>query len=329
MTKLGRGIGISFFNDFNFVYRTSLTAACQQADPLRLAPFGLPPGRGSPNPEGMRLLFLGDVVGRSGRAAIAEHVPRLRQDCQLDFVVVNGENATGGMGLSEAHSKLLLEAGVDCLTLGDHAFDQKDMLAAIEREPRIIRPVNFSKAAPGKGYRLFTTPSGAKVLVVQVLGQVFMKRAFDDPFSALETILKSHPRGGLAQAIIVDVHCEATSEKMAIGHFCDGKASLVVGTHTHVPTGDAQILPGGTAYMTDAGMCGDYLSVIGMDKAEPLRRFLTGMPKGRFTPGTGEATVSGVYVETDDRTGAAKRVEMVRLGGRLAPSGPGLPGGTP
>jgi len=263
MTKLGRGIGISFFNGFSFVYRTSLTAACQQADPLRLAPLGLPPGSGSPNPEGMRLLFLGDVVGRSGRAAIAEHVPRLRQDWKLDFVVVNGENATGGMGLSEGHSKLLLEAGVDCLTLGDHAFDQKDMLAAIEREPRIIRPVNFSKAAPGKGYRLFTTPSGAKVLVVQVLGQVFMKRAFDDPFSALETILKSHPRGGLAQAIIVDVHCEATSEKMAIGHFCDGKASLVVGTHTHVPTGDAQILPGGTAYMTDAGMCGDYLSVIG------------------------------------------------------------------
>lgn len=273
---------------------------------------------------GMKLLFLGDVVGRSGRAAITEHVPRLRQEWKLDFVVVNGENATGGMGLTEAHAKTLLAAGVDCLTLGDHAFDQKDMLAAIEREPRIIRPVNFSKAAPGKGHRLFTTASGAKVLVVQVLGQVFMKRAFDDPFSALETILKSHPRGGLAQAIIVDVHCEATSEKMAMGHFCDGKASLVVGTHTHVPTGDAQILPGGTAYLTDAGMCGDYHSVIGMEKAEPLRRFLTGMPKGRFTPATGEATLSGVYVETDDRTGAAKSVQMVRLGGRLAPSGPGV-----
>ncbi len=270
----------------------------------------------------MRLLFLGDVMGRAGRAAISEHLPRLRSDWRLDFVVVNGENATNGMGLSSEHARALLEAGADCLTLGDHAFDQKDMLQFIEGEPRVLRPLNYAKNAPGKGYRLFTAPGGRKVLVLQVLGQVFMKRAFDDPFSAVETVLRSHPRGGLAQAVIVDVHCEATSEKMAMGHFCDGRASLVVGTHTHVPTADAMVLPGGTGYLSDAGMCGDYNSVIGMDKAEPMRRFVTGMPKARFTPAMGEATLSGIFVETDDRTGAATAVQMVRVGGRLAQATP-------
>jgi hypothetical protein len=270
----------------------------------------------------MKILFLGDVMGRAGRRAVSETLPRLREDWKLDFVVVNGENATGGMGLSPAHAKLLLEAGADCLTLGDHAFDQKEMLSFVEQEPRIVRPLNFSKTAPGKGARLFTARNGRKVLVTQALGQVFMKRPFDDPFSALDGILRSHPLGGLAQAILVDFHCEATSEKMAAGHFCDGRASLVVGTHTHVPTADAMILPGGTAYLSDAGMCGDYHSVIGMEKEEPLRRFVTGMPKGRFTPANEEATLAGVYVETDDRTGRASRIVPVRQGGRLAPSGP-------
>ncbi|MGR3614787.1 MAG: TIGR00282 family metallophosphoesterase [Paracoccaceae bacterium] len=270
----------------------------------------------------MRCLFLGDVMGRAGRRAITEHLPRLRDEWRLDFVVVNGENASNGMGLSGEHAKVLLQAGSDCITLGDHAFDQKDMLQFIDGENRIIRPLNFAKGAPGRGYRLFNAPGGRKVLVLQVLGQVFMKRAFDDPFSAVEQVLKSYPRGGLAQAVIVDVHCEATSEKMAMGHFCNGKASLVVGTHTHVPTADAQILEGGTAYLTDAGMCGDYNSVIGMEKMEPMRRFITGMPKGRFTPAVGEATLSGVFVDTDDRTGAAKRVEMVRVGGRLQQAAP-------
>ena len=241
----------------------------------------------------MRILFLGDVMGRAGRAAVTEHLPRLRDEWRLDFVVINGENASNGMGLSGDHAKVLFDAGADCVTLGDHAFDQKDMLQHIESDSRIIRPLNFAKNAPGKGYRLFNTRGGKKVLVVQALGQVFMKRAFDDPFGAVEAVLQKHPRGGLAQAIIVDMHCEATSEKMAMGHFCNGKASLVVGTHTHIPTGDAQILEGGTAYLTDAGMCGDYDSVIGMDKAEPMRRFLTGMPKGRFTPANGPATLSG------------------------------------
>lgn len=270
----------------------------------------------------MRLLFLGDVMGRSGRTAIKAQLPRLREEWRLDFVVVNGENASNGMGLTGEHAKLLLEAGADCVTLGDHAFDQKDMLQFIETEPRIVRPVNFAKTAPGKGYRLFTVPGGRKVLVLQVLGQVFMKRPFDDPFSAVEPILKSHPRGGLANAVIVDMHCEATSEKMAMGHYCDGRASLVVGTHTHVPTADAQVLPGGTGYLSDAGMCGDYNSVIGMDKEEPLRRFITGMPKARFSPAGGEATLSGVFVETDDRSGAATSVRMIRVGGRLEQAAP-------
>ncbi|MDX8353747.1 TIGR00282 family metallophosphoesterase [Cognatiyoonia sp. IB215182] len=270
----------------------------------------------------MKILFLGDVMGRAGRAAISEHLPRLREAWRLDFVVVNGENATSGVGLSGDHAKALLDAGADVITLGDHAFDQKDMLTFIANEPRIIRPLNFSKAAPGAGARVFTAPGGRKVLVAQVLGQVFMKRPFDDPFSALDALLRQYPLGGQVSASLIDIHCEATSEKMGVGHFCDGRASIVVGTHTHVPTADVMILPGGTAYQSDAGMCGDYNSVIGMEKTEPMRRFVTGMPKARFTPAMDEATLSGLYVETDDRTGKALRVQMVRQGGRLSPAGP-------
>ncbi len=270
----------------------------------------------------MKLLFLGDVMGRAGRAAVTERLPGLRAEWGLDFVVVNGENASQGAGLTAEHARALLQAGADCLTLGDHAFDQKDMLQFIEQEPRILRPLNFSKVAPGKGARVFEATQGRKVLVTQVLGQVFMKRPFDDPFSAVESVLKTHRLGGAVQAAIVDVHAEATSEKMALGHWCDGQASLVVGTHTHVPTADAMILPGGSGYLTDAGMCGDYNSVIGMEKMEPLRRFITGMASGRFEPAGGEATLSGAYVETDDRTGKALRIVQVRVGGRLQDSRP-------
>jgi 2',3'-cyclic-nucleotide 2'-phosphodiesterase len=270
----------------------------------------------------MKILFLGDIVGRAGRKAITERLPGLRERWRLDFVVVNGENATGGMGLTAAHAKSFLEAGADVITLGDHAFDQKEMLSFCTQEPRIIRPLNYAKGAPGNGVRVFSDQRGRKVVVAQVLGQVFMKRPFDDPFATIDAALKPYPLGGQAQAVLVDVHCEATSEKMAMGHFLDGRASVVVGTHTHVPTGDAMILPKGTAYQTDAGMCGDYNSVIGMDKAEPMRRFVTGMAKGRFEPASGEATLSGLYVETDDATGKATRVEMVRDGGRLAQAGP-------
>lgn len=270
----------------------------------------------------MRLLFLGDVMGRAGRRAVIENLPRLRETWRLDFVVLNGENATGGMGLSGDHAKLMLEVGADCITLGDHAFDQKDMLQFIETEPRILRPLNYAKDAPGRGYRVFSDARGRKVLVMQVLGQVFMKRPFDDPFSAVDAVLRAHPLGGAVQAALVDMHCEATSEKMGMGHYCDGRASVVVGTHTHVPTADAQILPGGTGFLSDAGMCGDYLSVIGMEKSEPMRRFVTGMSKARFTPATGEVTLSGLFIETDDRTGKAVNVRMIRQGGRLEQAEP-------
>lgn len=270
----------------------------------------------------MKILFLGDVVGRSGRRAITERLPKLRADWGLDFVVVNGENATSGAGLNGAHAAALLEAGADCVTLGDHAFDQKDMLQFIETEPRILRPLNFAKGAPGKGARVFDVPGGRRILVAQALGQVFMKRPFDDPFSAIEKVLKAAPLGSSVQAALVDMHCEATSEKMAMGHWCDGRASVVVGTHTHVPTADAQILPGGAAYLTDAGMCGDYNSIIGMDKDEPMRRFITGMSRTRFSAAAGEATLSGVYVETDDRSGKATAMRMIRQGGRLEPAAP-------
>ncbi|WP_417807358.1 TIGR00282 family metallophosphoesterase [Thioclava sp.] len=270
----------------------------------------------------MKLLFLGDVMGRAGRAAITEKLPKLRTEWRLDFVVVNGENASGGMGLTGEHAKLLLDAGADVVTLGDHAFDQKDMLRFIEGEPRIIRPLNYAKDAPGRGARVFSDARGRKVLVAQVLGNVFMKRAFDDPFSNIEAALNRYPLGGAVQAALVDVHCEATSEKVAMGHWCNGRASVVVGTHTHIPTADAQILDKGTAYLSDAGMCGDYDSVIGMSKAEPMRRFVTGMAKERFSPARGEATLSGFYVETDDRTGHATRAEPVRVGGRLAQASP-------
>ncbi len=268
----------------------------------------------------MRILYLGDVVGRSGRRAVSEGLGPLKDRLKVDFTVINGENATSGAGITPDHAADLLKAGADVLTLGDHAFDRRELMGGIDREPRIIRPLNYAKTAPGVGARIFDAPGGKKVLVAQVLGQVFMKRPFDDPFSAIETVLKKHPLSGPIHASVIDIHCEATSEKMAMGHFCDGRASLVVGTHTHVPTGDAMILEGGTGYMTDAGMCGDYHSIIGMERTEPMRRFITGMSGGRFTPANGEGTLSGVLVETDDASGLAKSIEPVRDGGRLAPT---------
>lgn len=270
----------------------------------------------------MRILFLGDVMGRAGRDAVAKGVPALKASLQLDFLIINAENATAGMGLSPDHAKAIFEAGADCITLGDHAFDQRDMMSYIDKEPRILRPINFAKAAPGRGAHIFDAPNGRRVVVAQILGQVFMKRPFDDPFSAIDAELRKTPMGPRANAVIVDVHAEATSEKMALGHWLDGRVSLITGTHTHVPTADAQILPKGSAYQSDAGMCGVYNSVIGMDKAEPLNRFVTGMSKGRFTPAEGMATLCGTFVETDDGTGLATRVEAIRVGGSLSQSLP-------
>jgi metallophosphoesterase (TIGR00282 family) len=271
----------------------------------------------------MRLGFFGDVVGKPGRDALALHLPGLRKRLGLEFVVVNAENAAAGFGITPGTAEELFEAGADCLTLGNHSWDQREALTYIEREPRLLRPLNYPRLshAPGYGAYLYDTAGGHRVLVVSALGRVHMD-SLDDPFSAVDKALEDCPLGVAADAVVVDIHAEVTSEKMAMGHFCDGRASLVVGTHTHVPTADAQILPGGTAYQTDAGACADYDSVIGMQKDEPLRRFTTRLPGSRFTPATGPGTACGVFVETDPRTGLAIRVEPIRIGGRLKPHVP-------
>ncbi|MFN3608187.1 MAG: YmdB family metallophosphoesterase [Hyphomonas sp.] len=272
----------------------------------------------------MKLAFFGDVVGKPGRAAVMEHLPGLRARLRLDFVVVNGENAAGGFGLTRQIAEEFFGAGADCLTLGDHAWDQREALTYIEREPRLLRPLNYpaGAGAPGKGAELYMLPDGRRVGVIQLQGNVFMRQALACPFAAADAALDQMPLGTVADALIVDMHCEATSEKMAMGHHCDGRASLVVGSHTHVPTADTMVLNGGTAYQTDAGMCGDYDSVIGMQKEMSLYRFTTQLPGERYQPAIGEGTLCGTYVETDDRTGLALRVEPIRMGGRLSPQVP-------
>jgi len=272
----------------------------------------------------MRVAFFGDVVGKPGRQVVQDRLPDLKARLGLDFCVVNAENAAGGFGLSEALAGSFFAAGADCLTLGDHAWDQRDMLTAIEREPRILRPMNYPPAAqaPGRGLQLFTLPDGRRVGVVQVQGNVFMRQNLACPFEALDTALSDLALGVSADAILVDIHCEATSEKMAIGHHCDGRASLVVGSHTHVPTGDAMVLAGGTAYQSDAGMCGDYDSVIGMRKDISVHRFETQLPGERYQPATGEGTLCGVIADLDPVSGLARRVSPVRLGGHLAETCP-------
>jgi metallophosphoesterase (TIGR00282 family) len=269
----------------------------------------------------MRILFLGDVVGRSGRGAVIEALPKLRERYRLDFVVVNGENAAGGFGISEAILIELLDAGADVVTTGNHVFDQREALVFIERHERLLRPINFPQGTPGKGVGLFKAKTGADVLVINAMGRVFMAD-LDDPFRAVERELEACSLKTGADAIVIDFHAEATSEKEAMGHFVDGRASGVIGTHTHVPTADEQVLKGGTAYISDAGMCGDFDSVLGMDKEEPLSRFLTKIPTGRFAPALGEATLCGVGIDVDDATGLARAIAPVRLGGRLSQTEP-------
>jgi hypothetical protein len=266
----------------------------------------------------MRLLFCGDIVGRSGRDVVVEHVPRLRRELGLDFVVVNGENAAGGFGITEKICNEFYAAGIDAISSGNHVWDQRETIAFIDRHPRLLRPINFPGGTPGRGAGLYTAASGRRVFVVNVMGRLFMD-ALDDPFAAVERALSPHRLGATAEAIVIDVHAEATSEKMAMGHLCDGRASLVVGSHSHVPTADHQILPKGTAYQTDAGMCGDYDSIIGMEKTLPLQRFVRKLPTERLSAATGPGTLCAVFVETDDRTGLARRVSPVRVAGRLEP----------
>ena len=264
----------------------------------------------------MRILFVGDIVGRSGRTVVIERLPGLVEKWKLDLVVVNGENAAGGFGITEAIYRELIEAGADAITLGNHAWDQKEALVFIERAPKLIRPINYPAGTPGRGAAMIEAKNGARVLVINAMGRIFMD-PLDDPFAAVDRELMACPLGKAADAIIVDIHAEATSEKQAFGHFCDGRSSLVVGTHTHTPTADLRVLPGGTAFISDVGMTGDYDSVIGMGKDEPMQRFLQRISSARFEPATGAATLCAVAVETDPATGLATRVGAVRLGGCL------------
>jgi metallophosphoesterase (TIGR00282 family) len=268
----------------------------------------------------VRLLFVGDIVGRSGRAIVLERLPKLIADWKLDCVIINGENAAGGFGITESIYRDLIDAGADAITLGNHAWDQKEALVFIERAPRLIRPINYPAGTPGRGAAVIEAKNGARVLVINAMGRIFMD-PLDDPFAAIEHELAACPLGTGADAIVIDLHAEATSEKQTMGHFVDGRATLVVGTHTHAPTADHQILSGGTAFITDVGMTGDYDSVIGMTKHEPLARFLRRIASAKFEPATGPATLCAVAVETD-AGGLAERIAAVRLGGRLEEARP-------
>jgi metallophosphoesterase (TIGR00282 family) len=265
----------------------------------------------------MRLLFLGDLVGRSGRTAVIERLPGLIADNRLDFVIVNGENAAGGFGITEEILRQVLDAGADVVTTGNHVFDQREALVFAARQDRFLRPVNFPAGTPGRGAGLYVARNGASVLVINAQGRVFME-ALDDPFAAIDREIALCQLGRDADAIVIDFHAEATSEKQALAHHLDGRVTLLVGTHTHVPTSDYRVMPGGTAYQSDVGMCGDYDSVIGMNHEEPLRRFLAKVPGERFTPADGPGTIAGLAVEVDDSTGLAAAVAPLRLGGILS-----------
>lgn len=270
----------------------------------------------------MRFLFLGDIVGKSGYQLVLETVPQLIQQYQLDFVTVNAENASGGFGLTEKIYHELTECGCDAITTGNHAFDKIEVFLNPATSERLLRPANYPSGTPGKGANIFTTKNGAQILVVNMMGRVFMHPDLDDPFACAEKILSSCNLCHEVDAIIFDFHAEATSEKQCFAHFLDGRVSAVIGTHTHVPTADAQILQQGTAYMSDAGMCGDYDSALGMDKEEPLQRFLSKIRKNRYNVAEGPATLCGICIEICDKTGLAKKIAPLRIGPYLQPAQP-------
>lgn len=270
----------------------------------------------------MKIAIFGDIVGRAGRLALIEELPKLRRRLGLDFVVVNAENAAGGFGVTARIVEEILEAGADVITTGNHAFDQRDEVDIFRTEQRLLRPLNFPASNPGRGAGLYQSRNGHAVLVLHAQGQVEMHPC-DDPFAAVDRAMATIELGRDADAIVVDFHAEATSEKQAMGHYLDGRVSAVVGTHTHTPTADDRVLAGGTAFISDIGMCGDYDSIIGMEKTEPLNRFLTKMPSQRFQPAAGEATLCAVIVDTD-AGGRALSIDPLRIGGRLRGSSPSI-----
>ncbi len=264
----------------------------------------------------MKILFIGDVVGRSGRDALANFLPSIKDGHHPDVIIVNGENAAHGIGINEKICVEFFDLGVDIVTLGNHSWDQREVIPYIQREPRLIRPVNYPAGTPGNGFIIHTLKDGRKILVVNAMARLFMD-PMDDPFAAMNELVNKYPLGKSVQASFLDFHGEASSEKMAMAHYLDGKVSCVVGTHTHIPTADAQILPKGTAYQTDAGMTGDYNSVIGMKIDVPIQRFTRKFSIEKLSPSDGEGCVCGVFVETDDKTGLASSICPVRKGARL------------
>lgn len=265
----------------------------------------------------MKILFLGDIVGRSGREAVIQYLPQLQRSLQPDCIIANGENIAAGFGITQKIARELFALGIHCITTGNHVWGQRELVGQIDQEPNLLRPLNFPEGTPGRGYTLLTTAAGQKILIIQAIGRVFMD-SNDDPFAVTARLLAQHKLGQSVGAIFVDFHGEASSEKMAFAHFLDGKVSAVVGTHTHIPTADAMILPGGTAYQTDAGMCGDYDSIIGMKKEVPIAKFTRKLPTDRMTPADGPGTVCGVLVTTHEQTGLATAIRPVRIGALLA-----------
>jgi len=262
----------------------------------------------------MKILFLGDIVGRAGRQKVLDLVPKMIDSWGLDWVIVNGENAAGGFGISPEICEDLFAAGVDVISTGNHIWDQKKIFKYINQEKRLLRPLNYPQASPGQGVGVYQK-GRYELVVMNAMARLFMD-ALDDPFEAVRKTLNLYPLKK-NRAIFIDIHGEANSEKMAMGHFVDGQATCVVGTHTHIPTADAQVFEKGTAYQTDAGMCGDYNSVIGMDKQIPVERFVKKISPGRLSPALGEATICGVYVSVNDENGLANSIEPVVLGSRL------------
>ena len=264
----------------------------------------------------MRIFFLGDIVGKSGCSAVVKHLPHIIKKRKIDFVIVNGENAAeAGVGITENVTNDLFKNGVDVITTGNHVWDQKETMKHIERETRLLRPENLIKTSPGKGFGIYNSKNGFKVGVLNLMGNIFMKKC-DDVFESANSFLKKNFLKKTYDFLVVDFHGEITSEKMAMGHFFDGKATLIVGTHTHVPTHDARILDNGTAYQTDAGMCGDYNSVIGMNKDNSLNRFLKKQSQKHY-PAEGEASLCGVIVDCVAENGLAKNIEHFIYGGDL------------